>query len=81
MTLDVLDDRRVVGAIDIVEGDEGVDARIGGEAATQLGPGDRHGDRVGIKAVDDGGNLAFTTEPTGRAGLPCAGLGAQQGQT
>ena len=77
VALDVLDDRQVIGPIDI-EGDEGVDARIGGEAATQLGPGDRYRDRVGIEAVDDGGDLAFATEATGRAGaFRASGLGAQ----
>ena len=56
VALDVLDDRQVVGPIDI-EGDEGVDARIGGEAATQLRPSDRYRDRVGIEAVNDSGIL------------------------
>ncbi len=77
VALDVLDDRQVIGPIDI-EGDEGVDARIGGEAATQLRPSDRYRDRVGIEAVNDSRNLTFTTQATRRASaFHAPGLGAQ----
>ena len=56
-----------------VEVDQGVEAGVGGERLAQGLPLDGDGDRVGVEAVDDAGDLALGAEAawTGR----CPGRG------
>ena len=67
VALQVLDDGEVLLAVD-VEGDEGVEAGLGGERPAQLGP--RHGDRDGVtaQAVDDARHLALGTQAAWTSG-------------
>ena len=64
VALDVLDQRRVHGAVD-GEVEDRVHARCARERLAQLAAIDRHADRIHPVAVHDGGDLAVGAEATG----------------
>ena len=78
VTLEVLDDGEIGLTIDI-EGDEGVDAGLGGQHPTQVGPGHGHRHGVAAEAVDDSGDAtvgAQTVRGAGTGGAArCGGEG------
>ena len=76
VALEVLDDGQVLVSVDL-QGDQGVEAGVGGQGGAQVGPLDGDGDGVPAQAVDDGRDLAVpdgrrrerAADPSGAAGL------------
>ncbi len=74
VALDVLDDAELSLAVDL-ELDDGVEAGIGGDRTTKVGPFDRDRHRVLLEAVDDGGDSAACAQAAAGPGADGAARG------
>src|SRR5690606_7943825 len=78
VALQLADDAQLVGAVD-VEGDDGVEAGVGGERLAQRTAVDGEGHRVLAEPVQDARDLALVAEPVRRPAPGGATDGGREG--